>query len=387
MVLVDYSESEASGSESEAPPPARVPPPGPKPAPAKKPFQKVVDRSNRGKIIVNLPRVSAVDDKDGRVEEPPAKRARTAGGGLFSGFNALLPAPKNAGKAPPRPTAGQAVRPIMSLKTSADPGFRRETEPVQADGSEKPKRAPNLPSPNFGVEASEPHEQEQEVQIKPVGKPLMFRPLSVSRNTNKKKTAAGGAPKVSTEASAVGGATEALRAAARAPAPKKAPLFSLHSEDEPKPATTTSQASRTYKPLFEINPQPEVASQDYDHLAAQTPEGPSPATGPRAERLDSIADDLNLSAAARRELFGRGGGDLAAKQVVNFNMDQEYQHNESIRANGDQQIHNPIRSIQGGKHSLRQLVQKVQNQREALEESFAQGKSNRKEASSRYGWR
>ncbi|KAM4055305.1 mitotic checkpoint regulator, MAD2B-interacting domain-containing protein [Hirsutella rhossiliensis] len=93
-----------------------------------------------------------------------------------------------------------------------------------------------------------------------------------------------------------------------------------------------------------------------------------------------------LSAAARRQLFGRDGGPRAAKHVINFNTDQEYQHNETVRAAGEQQIHQPVRALQGGKHSLRQLVQNVHNQREALEDSFAKGKSNRKEASSRYGW-
>jgi hypothetical protein len=76
-----------------------------------------------------------------------------------------------------------------------------------------------------------------------------------------------------------------------------------------------------------------------------------------------------------------------AKKVINFNMDKEYEHNEALRASGEEQIHNPVRAIQGGgKHSLRKLVHNVQNQREALEDSFAKGKSNRKEASSRYGW-
>lgn len=75
-----------------------------------------------------------------------------------------------------------------------------------------------------------------------------------------------------------------------------------------------------------------------------------------------------------------------AKNVINFNMDKEYKHNEAVRASGETQIHNPVRAIQGGKHSLRQLVSNVQNQKDALEDSFAKGKNNRKEASSKYGW-
>ena len=116
--------------------------------------------------------------------------------------------------------------------------------------------------------------------------------------------------------------------------------------------------------------------------------GPSVTTAPGSESLDNIADDLNLTAAQRRELFGRGGvSTQGVKRVINFNMDKEYQHNEELRAAGEEVIHNPVRAIQGGgKHSLRQLVQNVQNQREALEDSFAKGKTNRKEASSKYGW-
>src|SRR5699024_12788464 len=111
------------------------------------------------------------------------------------------------------------------------------------------------------------------------------------------------------------------------------------------------------------------------------------ASSTAGQSLDSIADDLNLSAAARRELFGRGSAAAhTATSVKNFNMDDEYQHNEELRAAGDQQTHNPVRAIQGGKQSLRQLVQNVHNQLDALEDSFARGKSNRKEASSKYGW-
>ena len=99
---------------------------------------------------------------------------------------------------------------------------------------------------------------------------------------------------------------------------------------------------------------------------------------------------MNLSKAARRQLFGRTGtpaSSMSASSVVNFNMDREYAHNEEVRASGEQQAFNPVRAIAPGKHNLRQLVNQVQTQREALEESFAKGKSNRNEAGSRYGWR
>ena len=96
---------------------------------------------------------------------------------------------------------------------------------------------------------------------------------------------------------------------------------------------------------------------------------------------------MNLSAAARRELFGRGGAPDARHVVTTFDTSTEYAHNEALRATGEQQIYNPVRAIAPGKHNLRQLVNQVHNQRDALEESFAQGKSNKNEAMARYGWR
>jgi hypothetical protein len=91
MGLVDYGSSD---SESEAPPapkPSSVAKPPPN-ATTKKPFQRVVDRANPGKILVNLPTV-AKDTQPG--DEPPAKRARTgAGGGRFSRFHYNQPPPK-----------------------------------------------------------------------------------------------------------------------------------------------------------------------------------------------------------------------------------------------------------------------------------------------------
>ncbi|POR36291.1 Uncharacterized protein TPAR_03510 [Tolypocladium paradoxum] len=374
MGLVDYSESESSGSESEAPTKAPREAPAPN---SKKPFQKVVDRSNPGKIVVSLPQ-AAPDSKE--AHEPPAKRARTTGGGLFSGFNSFLPAPKNAAKAPAGPST---TRPGVSLKTSAAPGFSRE----EGDGGEERSEARQ-------AEPSIPEGQKPAEEVNFVGKPRMFRPLSVAGHPKKKIIKSGRAklataaafpwtfsmPQQTTKSNST---TETQLASVPAPAPKKVSLFSMHTE-EPAETTASSAPSGAYEPLFETGAQQDDSLDEYAQYAAQA--GPAPTTAPAAESLDSIANDLNLSAAARRELFGRGGASHTAKKVVNFNMDQEYEHNEAMRAAGDQQTHKPVRAIHGGKHSLQQLVQNVHNQREALEESFAKGKSNRKEASSRYGW-
>ncbi|EHK18756.1 uncharacterized protein TRIVIDRAFT_117955 [Trichoderma virens Gv29-8] len=383
MGLVDYSESE-SEAEVDAPKPAV------KAAAPKKPaFQKVVDRSNPGKIIVNLPQAASSNgasapDSDG----PPAKRARTGGGGgLFSGFNSFLPPPKNAAKATLSKPSGSQARPSINLKTSAEKGFSRDEEPLSS--SSNADAAPgglSLPPPKRPAEPSIPDTMKPAEEVKLVGKPLMFKPLSVARNTKKKpiKSTAAQAPAAS--------ATAPEPVAAPAPPLKKTSLFSLHVE-EPSAATSSSAEKGAYEPLFEtgesanpysVNGPDAYSQQMYSGQMAATVAPSSSDT--RTESLDSIANDLNLSAAARRELFGRGGQNQTAQKLINFNMDQEYQHNEELRAAGEQQTHNPVRAIASGKHSLQQLVRNVSNQREALEESFAKGRSNRKEASSRYGW-
>lgn len=387
MGLVDYSESE---SESEAPQTA----PAPKAPPAKKPFQKVVDRSNPGKIVVNLPQhISSSSTPPG--DEPPAKRARTdgSGGGRFSGFNSFLPAPKNANKSAATgavSSSGKAKpRPGVNLKTSAAPGFSRDGGDEEFGAGAGSSEGMSLPAPRKQAEPTIPEGQMAAEDVKLVGKPMMFKPLSVSRNANKKKKTPkpavanppAPAPSSVTEKSPANGDTPTAAPAQQPQPPKKVSLFSMHTEEPPEP-TGIPVRSGAYEPLFGTQGPaagPERPLEEYT-------QAPAAGTGP--ESLDTIANDLNLSAAERRELFGRGGGDgQMAKKVINFNMDKEYQHNEALRASGEEQIHNPVRALQGGgKHSLRKLVHNVQNQREALEDSFAKGKSNRKEASSKYGW-
>ncbi|OAA71393.1 hypothetical protein ISF_01944 [Cordyceps fumosorosea ARSEF 2679] len=377
MGLVDYSESESSGSEAEAPA-----------KPIAKPKPGGLDKSKSGKIIVNLAGNAAAAPSTSSSDEPPAKRARTAGGGRFAGFNSFLPAPKNA--AP----AGGSKGP--GLRTSAAPGFSRDAsssstvDAVAAGGDTADERSVpkssglNLPPPKSAVvaEPSIPEGQKPASEVKLTGKPLMFRPLSVAQGKKKKTTAAAAAAKpIPTEAKSV----PTPPTPAVEPPKKKPSLFSIPSEDTtPAPGPSLPGSSSVYEPLFETET---VTTTHDDHYGSARL-----AAEPVAESVGDMADDMNLSAAARRELFGRGGGDsqaaAAANRVVNFNMDREYQHNQALRASGQlQPTHNPVRAIQGGgKHSLRQLVTNVQGQKDALEDSFAKGRSNRREASSRYGW-
>ncbi|KAG5914467.1 hypothetical protein E4U42_000476 [Claviceps africana] len=430
MGLVDYDSDSSSSSDSgSAPAPASAPATAPGPASgskvaskppqasSKKPFRKVVDRSNPGKILVSLPTL-ANDDAHGNNAEPPAKRARTNGaGGLFSGFNSFLPAPKNTGRHAIKPSASSsATRPGVHLKTSAAPGFSRdggadedETPSSMLGPAGSPSTGLSLPPPKRQEAVpSIPEGQKPADEVKLVGKPLMFRPLSVGLDAKKKKkknnnnkngpnstVAPQGAPSLTQSPSQL--STDSAPADASAPVPqkKKVSLFSMHTEEpaaaSPSPADDypDDDDNDAYKPFFETAYGAEAPSTEYWEPAGSgqrgAPANEAPATDTPTS-LDHMADDLNLSAAARRELFGRDGSNFAAKAVVNFNMDREYQHNEHVRASGDQQMHQPVRALQGGKHSLKQLVQSVQNQKEALEDSFAKGRSNRREASSRYGW-
>ncbi|KZF21606.1 hypothetical protein L228DRAFT_248330 [Xylona heveae TC161] len=487
MGLVEYSDSEDSGSETTpAVPASSAAPPASKSSTKSKPtFEKVVDRSNPRKIRVNLPQLSNTDSKatngsseaaNDEPDGPPAKRART-GGGAFSGFNSFLPAPKRAG-----PVAGaggsgpsasrRGIGAGVSLKTGSAPGFSRDAEPSSSSVAEPPaaageeKDAPTPPPASSSRPASEQKAapapsipaQKSADQVEKVGNPMMFKPLSVARRpqTKKKKTTptststgspspapAPTPPATSTTAATITQTTQAahpVTASQPQSAPKPKPKVSLFSlggaaaeRDTPlgpapgpapaeanggdytpllyesnnthntDPTSSSSFATATQNPYsyetsssVSYDPQSETSSTATYNQTYQS--GP-----PATQSLSSIADDLNLSESAKRQLFGRSGGagggsgggrrgnnkfpaDASAISVVNFNTDAEYAANEAIRAAGETVQHNPVRSIAPGKHSLKQLVSAASSQRDALEESFATGKRNKAEAGSKYGW-
>ncbi|RGP80248.1 hypothetical protein FLONG3_1620 [Fusarium longipes] len=386
MGLVDYSDSEGSGSEAEVLVPIK---PTPKQAaPTKKPFQKVVDRSNSGKIVVSLPQLSS--DK-AQSQEPAEKKIKAGGGGRFSGFNSFLPTPKNANKPKPAASSSASTRPAFQFKTSAAPGFNRDSEDDRNTPNDSASEGVSVSAPKTAAQPYIPEGQKPADEVKLVGKPLMFKPLSVARNPQKKKKLNSGMAKPIPAHQQGHAETKQTEAAAPvvppAAAPKKISLFSMHTEEPSEP--TEKAYTGVYEPMFATT-ESSLAYEEgaYGDYASHAQAGPSATTLPGSESLDTVVEDLNLTPAQRRELFGRNGlGNQAAKKVINFNMDKEYRHNEEIRAAGEEQTHNPVRAIQGGgKHSLRQLVQNVQSQRDALEDSFAKGKSNRKEAAGKYGW-
>ncbi|TRX91765.1 hypothetical protein FHL15_007318 [Xylaria flabelliformis] len=426
MGLVDYSDSE-SETEIEtiakpAPPAAQQPTAGG----SKKPFQKVVDRSKPGKILVNLPGSSSGRDNSNTTtngDEPPAKRVRTSKGGAFSGFNSFLPPPKNVGKKPTSSvpstsdTSGSsgdkgtnAPRPGVHLKTGAAPGFSRGADGDTSDDGDERSAADGgmkLPKPK-SQQPTIPAGQKPADEVELVGKPLMFKPLSVSRKKPIKKIATkptattSAIPKSTTTIASTSASTapttEAAVTKAEPPPKKKISLFSIPDDtlEESKPE---DESIGEYEPLintdnsFGMSTADAFAAYDaqYSSYVAPSQAATVPSTTSATfNSLDNIASDMNLSAAARRELFGRRGApsaDAAAAKVINFDTEREYAHNEELRASGEQQSHNPLRAIAPGKHNLRQLVNQVHNQRDALEESFAKGRAKQNDAGSRYGWR
>ena len=396
MALVQYSDSEGSGAED---------PPAVERQHEKlvqkttiKGFQKFIDSSNPQKIKVNLRHgVDLGDqDKDKEESERPGKRLRLNGTGA-GGFNAMLPAPKKAAPAAadeskPRPRGfpGSGV----SLKTGAAPGFSREaaTEPqplpVGHESNDHEGSSGFESNGAYGAvdatSTSLPGPSQVQEAPKRVGNPMMFRPLSVARKPQKKKAK----PSTETAKPSANG-----HEAAQSKAPAKISLFSMGDSDLANGHDTSLPSQNGYQPFFaQRNDQEEVEEKPQTLLEEETNETQSQtaASGPsQAQSLTSLASSLNLTPSQRRQLLGRNAGNKDVS-VVNFNADAEYNANEEFRtaAAGDskQQAPNPVRAIAPGKHSLKQLVNAVAGQRDALEESFAAGKRNRKEAGSKYGW-
>lgn len=338
MALVGYSDSEDSDIEDV------------KDAPAITSNTKRLDRTESKKIKIDLPALRAENDNP----EPAAKRQRTAG--AFSGFNSLLP--------PPKKTAQTSIKPGVSLRTSSEAAFSRAPPPQQVE-SQDAQEAMN------GAEALS-------AEPKLVGKATRFLPLSVA-NAKKKK------PKSSVIAKNEAPVkqqdqVDSQKVVDVSPAqshPARQSLFSMQGIDE-----ASLQQSGTYEPEFMTGVVQSQAAAPEQDMHAQAPIPPDSIS---QGALQSVATDLNLSAADRRRLFGRNGNSAEVK-VANFNMDHEYRANQDLAANGEVAEHRAVKAIAPGKHSLQQLVNNVRGQTDALEDKWAEGRRNREQAGSRYGW-
>ncbi|KAI1007757.1 hypothetical protein K3495_g471 [Podosphaera aphanis] len=373
--LVNYSDSENSESSEEN----HVDKQKPSSKSSKPTFQKVVDRSNTGKVKIPLPEAFIKDNKE---NEPPTKKVK-AGEDTLSSFNSFLPAPKRSMSATSiSPSHTPNKKRVFIQNIGPAPGIYGN--PASTDESAAEEQVVSTTDVN-SVSNSRP-QQNAIPRVASARNSLLYKLLSVSRTSESKRSVTNSrslpvTPKINPE---------------KAP---KVSLFSLSVETEKLTPSTNSRVDE-YQPLiYDISEDADEESvgervqptyEDYtptSSLSSFSVPPPAP-TPPISNSLQSLAERLHLSSSEKRQLFGRNKGvdlDLVSN-ILSFNMDQEYSHNEELRAAGEQVVHNPVRSIAPGKHSLKQLVNAAQSQKEALEESFAKGKSNRAEASSRYGW-
>jgi hypothetical protein len=182
----------------------------------------------------------------------------------------------------------------------------------------------------------------------------------------------------------------------KAPAKPKVSLFSVTQEEDA--VTSNTSPADDYQPLLygaDEDGDAEMPDEAFDESSAhQTPHtvqaGPASTFMRQPQNdLTNIASELNLTEAQRRQLFGRKGQgpDLSSANIIEFNTDTEYAHNERLRQQGETVQHNAVRSITGtGKNSMRSLLNVALTQKDALEEHFAAGRRNKKEAGNKYGW-
>ena len=394
MALVTYSDSEDSEieqanlgehNETHAKLPTR-----------KSTFQKVVDRSEPHKIRISLPgqgnMTDATSRRDPSQDDRPTKRTKTSGG--LGGFNALLPAPKNTlknksgteGVGKPKSSLKQALGlgTGVNLKTGAAPAFAREEAKEANVASQVPSEESTTWSSNpvSGIAVDE-------AQVKLIGRPAMFKPLSVSRKpTRTKRPAHPASPSVTADnsdskvskASPNGGEKSNDKVVEP---PKSLSLFSTGLEL----LEDTAASKETLEPLSEQENSNKLltGAEESDKGVEKVchPETGGPQDPPK---LSDLADTLGLSASERRRLFGRGGKPSDA-QIAQFSLKAEYAHNlEQNEIQGATPAHNPVKSIAPGKHSLQQLMNAASNQKDALEEQWASGRRNKKDAGSKYGF-
>ena len=395
MGLVDYSDSEASETEA---PKNETQRDAAKLAASDKPaFEKVVNSSNSGKIKVTLPALDSTNENQSQNSqadgEPPAKRARTAG--TFSGFGSLLPAPKNANSLKSTGGGGSILAQNrgntsgrINLKTSATPAFSRKQQQEEEDDYQYNAAVASTQQDSrsslhnaTGTEGNNGLTSTT-IEDKPPAKPMMFKPLSVARKTVKKKQPTGSTEakigKSDVQSSADKSSSETTRSSTQKP---KVSLFSASIEEN---STFVPKHSSEYEPILGDGDDATDGDRQVDQYEATA--APSQIPDPPANDLGALANNLGLSASERRQLFGRSGQPTNA-QVAEFNLAQEYKHNQELRENEESApMHNPIKSIAPGKHSLQQLVSAAQTNRDALDESFARGKSNKKATGTKYGW-
>ncbi|RKF58009.1 hypothetical protein OnM2_070036 [Erysiphe neolycopersici] len=371
MGLVDYSDSDISeneqkNDENQNPLNSKS---------SKKSFEKVVDITNPKKIRISLPQLPTTEEEN--LNEPSNKKPKLEG---IRGFNSLLPAPKRAASTTNvvsvvGDVSKKGLGSGVHLATGSIPVFSREANEETIFTS---KRS------NIDGQATGNSNHEELQNIKKDEKKintLMFKPLSVSNKIQKQKKITSG----SVSSSVMSTLDPSINKIISEKQPRIL-LFPLATVTEEQKLHSVND---NYQPmLYNVSNTPNKISDDRNIEVSHQENRAIPKL-PLSSSLSSIADSLHLSDSERRQLFGRQKGNsksATTTNIIDFNTDTEYLHNEEIRAAGEKIVNNPVRSIAPGKHSLKQLIHAAQSQKDALEESFAKGKSNRTEAGSRYGW-
>lgn len=418
MALVSYSDSEGSDVEDQ-----QVEIVGRAPTPLREEFSfarkptkstaanapSLVDRGNPRKLRVALPEIKP-ETEDGEEEGPARKKPKMNGdGSLLSAFNSMLPPPKRTANTQPAASSGKT----FSLKTGAAPGFQRDTNgPEVRDEQQSTGPSEISRPPPRAADTVQGEKLLNEENYEKKGNAMMFKPLSVARNPQKKKSAAMVVPKpqqVDNGTTQEPASSKSAPAAAEtndapaAPTKPKVSLFSYSRGDaetsSPALGPEPEPSARPYQSLLYRRDDDEPADTDAQQViiepeteasaSAQPAVSAAASSSASQPTLDAVASDLNLSRSERRQLFGRNA-DAANTRILTFETDAMYEANKEFIANAAEAEAalnaRPVRAIAPGKHTLRQLVQAATSQKEALEESFAAGKRNKKEAGSRYGW-
>ena len=363
MNLVPYSDSEES--ENEVPLPSKS-----DTKPIQPSFTKIIDRSNqsKSKIRINLSKPIPGEKDDVEAEARPTKKQKT-GPGFLGGMS--LPPAKNQ-KKPLSKGLGSGV----NLKTGPAPAFSRDAVPASSY-DEFGWRESGTEMDGTAMTDVTDDTVAQEKEFKPVGNVTRFKPLSVAR----KKQGQGKSVAVGSPVTVKSSSTASPAATSHPPSKPKVSLFSMKQDETPTTKITTPSE---YKPILLESKQAPPPADD-----TETPSANSANLSTAPQTVSELASTLHLSASERRQLFGRSAvksGIPDSIKITNFNLDAEYDANEELRAKGETVTHNPVRSIAPGKHSLRQLVNAASTQKDALEESFASGKRNKKEGGMKYGW-
>ncbi|KAF3938164.1 hypothetical protein ABW19_dt0201038 [Dactylella cylindrospora] len=387
MALVAYSDSEESDTESPASAPV-LPPPKPAgksslssflPPPSKK--RKLVDdtpvpSTGPRKIKVDLPKITP-DESNEESSSSRRKIGKSGGGGMLS----FLPAPKRTGV--------EAVK----VAQAAQEEEKKQKAPDSDSSLGAPKAAPRMLGGGMkkveyagtAMDTNPTAEDEPEAEPTPIAvevkPPPPAKPSGPIQGRAIQPFFKKAAPKKASSANATNGAKKEE---------KKVSLFSLGSalNDSPHP-NVSKTAPGEYKPLL-VDESPAPAVEDvapvgdaYQQME-YTEVSAAPVQGPQT--FQSISEEIGMDEASMRMFMGRRGRNAEIK-LMDFNVDEEYERNERARAAGELAPEKAVvRSIKPGKHSLSSLVNAAQSQRTALEESFAEGRRNKKEAGSKYGW-